>query len=168
MITPLPAADRVAVPWKNGGGITREIAVFPPGAGLEDFEWRISLAEVAATGPFSLFDGVDRHLTVLKGIMRLDFADRSLELHSADSLAFPGNVAVRGTPLDGPVIDLNVMTRRGVIQASVRHIEGRQVIAGATVLVLNLHSLDAHLLSGERGLSFVPEGPAILIDLDQV
>lgn len=167
MITPLPAADRVAAPWKNGGGITREIAIFPPGAGLEDFEWRISLAEVATAGPFSVFDGVDRHMTVLKGVMRLAFADRTIDLHSADSLAFPGDVFVQGTPLDGPVMDLNVMTRRGVIQASVRHIEGRQVIAGATVLVLNLHSLDAHLLSGEAGLSFVPEGPAILVGLDQ-
>ena len=40
----LPRDARVARPWKNGGGTTREVAVSPEGAGLDDFAWRISLA----------------------------------------------------------------------------------------------------------------------------
>ncbi|RAC78746.1 HutD family protein, partial [Burkholderia multivorans] len=75
------AADLVASPWKNGGGVTREIAAgFPeaghadapgadaPGAGaLDTFVWRVSVADVGAAGPFSRFDGVDRTLVLLSG-----------------------------------------------------------------------------------------------------
>ena len=55
----LRAADRVPAAWKNGGGVTREVASWPEQAGLDGFDWRISLAEVAAGGPFSVFPGVD-------------------------------------------------------------------------------------------------------------
>ena len=70
-LTVLRAGDRKAVPWKNGGGVTREIAAWPPGSGFDDFAWRVSMAEVREDGPFSNFAGVDRILTVLEGAMRL-------------------------------------------------------------------------------------------------
>jgi environmental stress-induced protein Ves len=54
-------------PWKNGGGATREIACWPPGAGLDDFDWRASIATIAASGPFSVFAGVDRTIMLLDG-----------------------------------------------------------------------------------------------------
>ena len=54
-------------PWKNGGGETIEIAVFPAGASVDDFDWRISMALVATDGPFSTFSGIDRTLTILDG-----------------------------------------------------------------------------------------------------
>lgn len=60
-------AARRFVPWKNGGGRTAEILASPAGAGLDDFAWRISTAEVATSGPFSLFPGVQRCLTVIEG-----------------------------------------------------------------------------------------------------
>ena len=47
-------------PWKNGGGSTTEIAVAPPGAGFDSFDWRISLATISHSGPFSTFAGIDR------------------------------------------------------------------------------------------------------------
>jgi environmental stress-induced protein Ves len=53
--------------WKNGGGSTTEIAVAPPGASLDDFDWRISMARVASDGPFSEFPGIDRTLAIVKG-----------------------------------------------------------------------------------------------------
>ena len=72
-----------ATPWKNGGGTTREIAAFPPGAGLDDFGWRLSVAEVERDGPFSVFSGVDRTIVLLDGAgMRL--RDRNTGLESAD------------------------------------------------------------------------------------
>ena len=52
----LRAADYRRMPWKNGSGETVEVAVFPPGASIDDFDWRISIATVAAeNGAFSLF-----------------------------------------------------------------------------------------------------------------
>jgi environmental stress-induced protein Ves len=53
--------------WKNGAGTTREIAVEPAGAGTDDFDWRLSLAEVDRDAPFSAFPGVDRCIVLLRG-----------------------------------------------------------------------------------------------------
>ncbi len=39
--TILLAADRTATTRKNLGGVTREIAAWPPGADLDDFDWRV-------------------------------------------------------------------------------------------------------------------------------
>jgi len=63
----LAARERQAAAWKNGGGVTREVAAYPPGAGLADFAWRVSFAKVAEGGPFSVFEGVDRIITLVAG-----------------------------------------------------------------------------------------------------
>ena len=56
-----------AMPWKNGGGTTQEIACWPPGAGLSEFGWRVSIATIAAPGPFSVFADIDRSIMLLEG-----------------------------------------------------------------------------------------------------
>ncbi|MFG1358423.1 HutD/Ves family protein [Xanthobacter pseudotagetidis] len=121
------AADCRRMPWKNGGGVTVEIACFPEGAGLGDFGWRVSSAVVAGAGPFSLFPGVERTLCVLAGAgLVLDFADGAeVRLDGASApYAFPADVQVAGAPLGGPVTDLNIMTRRGRFAHKVRRWEG--------------------------------------------
>ena len=55
-----------ATPWKNGGGLTREIVCMPHGGGLDSFDWRVSIAHIASNGPFSTFPGVDRVITLLE------------------------------------------------------------------------------------------------------
>jgi environmental stress-induced protein Ves len=112
----LPAAARSQTPWKNGGGVTSEIAAYPAGAGLDDFGWRVSTATVAAGGPFSRFDEIDRTLLVLGGEgLRLQIGERPPATVTPESgpISFPGDIAVHAELLDGPVSDLNVMTRRG-------------------------------------------------------
>ncbi len=162
MITHLLASDRVAVPWKNGGGVTSEVAASPPGAGMDDFTWRVSMAEVTQSGPFSCFPGVRRHLTVLRGRLRLDFAGRSHDLGPLDSLEFDGGTPVSGAPLE-PVLDLNVMAR-GEVSATVRQVEGRAVLAGASALLFNLHSHDALLFVDESGRD-ISCNPSLLIEI---
>ncbi|MGX8007987.1 HutD/Ves family protein [Mesorhizobium sp. ORM8.1] len=112
----LRAAGYRVMPWKNGGGTTTEIAVSPEAAGLDDFDWRISMARVETSGPFSSFPGVDRTLSVLEeeGIV-LDIAGRPPARLTATSapLSFPGDVPTGATLIGGPITDLNVMTRRG-------------------------------------------------------
>jgi environmental stress-induced protein Ves len=112
----LRAADYRVMPWKNGGGTTTEIAVSPDGVGLDDFDWRISMARVETSGPFSSFAGIDRTLSVLEGDgVVLDIAGRPPERLTADSapFAFPGDVRTSAALIGGPITDLNVMTRRG-------------------------------------------------------
>ncbi len=111
----VPAHDLVRTPWKNGGGTTAEVAVFPAGAGFEDFGWRISMADVAADGPFSAFTGIDRTLALIEGsALELDVDGVVHRLNeAAPLLSFPGEAATVGRLPAGPIRDLNVMTRRG-------------------------------------------------------
>lgn len=114
----LRARDRLAQTWKNGGGVTREVWVSPHGSGFEDFEWRVSIAEVRESGPFSIFAGIDRTMAILEGRLRLTFDARAVELTAQSApIAFSGDEPVSGEPIDGPVTDLNVMVRRGVCRA---------------------------------------------------
>ena len=140
----LRAQDRSPTPWKNGGGVTREIAIFPPGSGLDTFDWRVSMARVSAGGPFSLFPGVDRVLAVLEGDLTLRFEGGSMLGLSPTSppAAFPGDVPVVAETPPGPVTDLNVMTRRGRVRAAVTRVdfEGESVLGAAwRTLILTLH-----------------------------
>lgn len=155
----LRAATRRALPWKNGGGITREVAAFPPGSGLADFDWRISIAEVRAAGPFSRFPGVDRQMAVLEGRLALSLGAQPARSLASDTppLFFSGEVPAFGEPLDGPVLDLNVMTRRGRFESVVtRHslsdtlelepARGTLLVVALSDLVLQGAGVEAHLV----------------------
>jgi environmental stress-induced protein Ves len=129
----LRVADRKEMPWKNGGGVTTEIAVHPQGAGLGDFQWRVSTALVAADGPFSMFPGIDRSLTLLKGggmILSIEGRVPYGMTRRFEPLAFPADVPTSVRLIDGPITDLNVMTRRGAYESEVGLID----VAGEIVL----------------------------------
>jgi environmental stress-induced protein Ves len=117
----LKPADYVRMPWKNGGGHTMEIAAHPAGGTQAAFDWRVSIAEVAADGPFSLFPGVDRILVLLSGAgMRLTGDAHAAELRAPyEPYAFGGDDAISCTLVGGPVRDFNLMLRRGRAQGRV-------------------------------------------------
>ena len=108
--------DYKVMPWKNGGGVTTEIWISPPGSGLSGapFDWRVSIADVASDGPFSKFPGYDRHIMLLDGQgMRLETEnDGVIELALYRPAAFSGDWAVTGKLTDGPVRDFNLMVSR--------------------------------------------------------
>jgi uncharacterized protein len=112
MVRILRSVGYVARPWKNGGGTTRDIAVSPPSASLDTFDWRLSLAQVDRDGPFSCFDNVDRTLVLLNGSMTLHENNRRIDLVRNDPFAFEGERAIEAT-VAGSTLDFNVMTRRG-------------------------------------------------------
>lgn len=104
------------MPWKNGQGLTEEVAACPQGCTVETFDWRISIAHVGSDGPFSAFPGVDRSIALLDGDgLRLDLpGDKSTLLTpGGEPFAFPGEWAVSSRNGGGDTIDLNIMTRRG-------------------------------------------------------
>ncbi|MBQ0922272.1 HutD family protein [Hydrogenophaga aromaticivorans] len=99
-------------PWRNGGGVTRELLAWPDPA---DWRLRISVADIAADGPFSAFPGVQRWFVLLSGEgVVLDFDNHGLALRPGDApLAFDGAAAPGCRLMDGPVRDLNLMLRGG-------------------------------------------------------
>ncbi|WP_456292090.1 HutD/Ves family protein [Pseudomonas sp. AK106] len=109
-LTVLRAADYPRMPWKNGGGSTEEITR-DAGEGLEGFGWRLSIADIAESGGFSVFFGYQRIITVLQGAgmtMTIDGKD-SEPLLPSDPFAFSGDSAVSCTLLDGPIRDFNLI-----------------------------------------------------------
>ncbi|MBT2406131.1 MULTISPECIES: HutD family protein [unclassified Streptomyces] len=139
----LRAADRPAAVWKNGGGVTREIAAWPEGAGMSDFAWRVSLAEVAADGPFSAFPGVDRTLTLAEG-SGMDLAVAGVHRVVDERYApqdFPGDRPTDCRLLHGPVVNFNVMYRRDATEADTAVVRGALAVTvppGETLLVVAL------------------------------
>jgi environmental stress-induced protein Ves len=124
----LVAADDVTpVAWKNGGGVTRELLrVARPGAPPgEDWLLRISLADIAADGPFSPFPGIARAFAVIEGAgVRLRWPAtaarpaRERLVQAGDApLDFDGADAPDCHLLDGPTRDLNVMVRAAAARA---------------------------------------------------
>ncbi len=102
-------------PWRNGGGLTRELLAWPhhDNSG-DDWALRISVADIRADGPFSAFPGVDRWFAVLEGagvLLGLPEGQRSVEIADAP-LAFRGEAAPHCGLLDGATRDLNLMIRR--------------------------------------------------------
>jgi environmental stress-induced protein Ves len=120
-------------PWKNGGGVTRELwrepAEGPP-------RLRISVADVVVDGPFSHFPGIRRVITLLDGA---GFRLRGPTVHAdqlpgAEPFAFPGYVPVGCTLVAGPIRDVNVMWAEGGQGWTVtRHPGG--VLAGESFVV---------------------------------
>lgn len=103
----LRCGNLVEVPWKNGGGTTREIASGRMG---DQTVWRLSRADVVQDGAFSNFAGLVRVLTVVSGSgMELEFPDETLDAEPWDPVRFDGGLNVHSRLKDGPLTDLNLM-----------------------------------------------------------
>lgn len=116
-------ADQYAtVPWRNGGGTTREIAAYRDPSRHDDFLWRLSIATVAKPGPFSLFVGVDRTIALVEGAGMTLHSPTQTTLIGPDTPAFsfPGETEIYCELTEGTTIDLNIMTRRGFFAHNLR------------------------------------------------
>jgi environmental stress-induced protein Ves len=121
-VSAIPANEYRRERWKNGAGWTREILRWP--AQAEDWDWRLSIAEVDKDGPFSAFPGVDRELVLLSGEgMRLRFDDGEVaELQPPhDRVRFAGERVVQSELIAGPTQDFNLMWKRDRIEAQLLH-----------------------------------------------
>lgn len=115
-----PSAFRTQ-PWKNGGGITHEIAREDRGGTLL---WRLSIAEVASDGPFSAFPGLARILTVFEGAgLHLDTPAGRLAALPLVPLPFSGDLPVECRRIAGNVRDFNVIYDPSRIRATVTLLE---------------------------------------------
>jgi len=136
----LRAKDYPRMPWKNGGGFTEEITR-DAGDGLDGFGWRLSIADIEASGGFSSFAGYQRIITVLQGDgMRLTVDGApSRPLLPFDAYAFSGESHVSCTLLGGPIRDFNLIYAPGRYRARLQWFNGggRWFSAASTVLIFS-------------------------------
>ena len=176
----LRATERQALPWKNGGGLTREVLAHPPGSDLGHFDWRLSIAEIHRAGPFSRFPGIERRMAVLAGCLRLSVDEGAALSVSPDTppVEFSGEVPAFAAPVGGPVTDLNLMMRRGrfdcrferrLASAPLRLTprSGTRVIVALSELIVrcaaeeaDLAKLDALLIEGESRCEVIAQAAA--------
>lgn len=117
----LRLAELAPVAWRNGGGLTLEIAHGGAGAdGGMDWDWRLSVATIAQDGPFSTFAGVDRSATLVDGAVRLVSAAQTLDWTApGETHGFAGETAFTARLAGGRARFFNVMVRRGRLVAAV-------------------------------------------------
>jgi environmental stress-induced protein Ves len=116
MIHHLTSRDYTVMPWKNGGGSTTELAIFPDQASVQSgFDWRISLADLDGSGPFSRFPGYDRIITQISGppmvLLHEGWGEKLLRRN--EPYHFAGEMTTV-CELHGRAQDFNIMTRRGL------------------------------------------------------
>ncbi|HLZ68164.1 MAG TPA: HutD family protein [Aliidongia sp.] len=168
-VTQLPAATYRVMPWRNGLGTTTEIAI-EPGAG-DRFRWRVSIADVPSSGPFSNFPGYDRLIAVVSGAgMRLAVDKRATVLldQASAPYGFPGDAPTECTLVGGPIRDFNLILDRASTVGSLARLRfpvpsALPSLDGGTAL---LHALAGRLTvdAGALGTWMVAEGDTLRLD----
>ncbi|MFT5504834.1 MAG: environmental stress-induced protein Ves [Gammaproteobacteria bacterium] len=135
--------------WRNGLGVTTELLRSDNDSG--EFDWRLSIAQVAQDGLFSDFAGLRRQLLLLEGSgIELDFNQNQKMIlnHRFEVADFDGGWSTAARLLDGPIQDFNVMTRKDVCHARVysSHSDCDQWIP----------------MEGKLFLVFSPDGPILI------
>jgi len=138
----------IDVPWKNGGGITRNIALATCGV---QTAWRLSRADVAQDGAFSNFSGLVRILTVVSDTgMVLESPGGQLDADPWKPVRFDGGLHVYSRLNDGPLTDLNLMFDPSLCDGSVTTLSG-PLVRKVGPLETGLTAL--HVLKGHPTLS---------------
>ncbi|MDD2881690.1 MAG: HutD family protein [Rhodoferax sp.] len=139
--------------WKNGGGWTRTVASREAEHLLN---WRVSVADITAAGPFSRFDGLDRTAVMVRGAgLSLSGDAQAWRFDGPGSSAqFPGELSLRCDAPDVPTQLWNVMVQRGQAQAKLLIVEDDAVdlTPAPDVLVLVLRGRFELALPGADSL----------------
>ena len=154
-------------PWRNGMGVSWEIASFKP-EGAADFSWRVAKARIDRDVPFSIYPGIDRVFMQLSGNgLDLEFeGGRVLQVHeSFVPHAFACDVPLYCKLRNGPCFDLNLFTARGAYGAEpqVVQLEGLVEVAldGAEAVVFALEGTAE--LAGQDGAIILRQGDAAVV-----
>lgn len=167
----LRAHDYRRMAWKNGGGITTEIARSDGDA--DGFDWRVSIAEIAQDGDFSIFPDVDRELMLLDGggVELVIGCDEPVALtRRYQKHAFPGEAPVSCRLLDGPTRDFNLMVRRGRYASELlaRPLVGAQLLFPAAATDWLVHVVYGHLVVNDHpDLPRAETGETLLVEFTE-
>lgn len=155
MIRTAALADIAPQPWKNGGGLTRDLLAWPTAA---DWQLRISVAEVARSGPFSAYPGIERHFAVVQGAgVVLRFADGARRLvRGSAPLVFDGAAAPGCELVAGETLDLNLLCRQSAGSATMQAVRPGLAWTAAAPLRAVFTALPATLVMAGRAVAELP------------
>lgn len=158
-------------PWRNGGGITRELLAWPH---RDEWRIRLSVADIERDGPFSFYPAAERWFAVLegKGVKLKVGGGTQILTPDTEPLCFSGSAEVDCELLDGPTRDFNMMALPGagrlirVSDAHVGEVRARTLLAGYAPRGGALAVYDEHVLDLEPGVLawrlLEQEGPAVI------
>lgn len=147
MIKIIPKQSFKNIPWKNGEGVTLELAINDDGH-LADFEWRLSIAKVDKDGEFSDFSGYTRNLVLIsgKGVILSHNENQIDRLNSQlDFSIFDGGNKTIATLVSGPITNFNLMTKTKNFVSSVETFSGLQNVILKNSLLCFIYGLDKEL-----------------------
>jgi len=144
-------ADAQAAPWRNGGGVTHELAAWPAQG---EWVWRMSVAEVGMSGPFSRFDGITRWLAVLQGagvVLHVRTPSDSVDADACEHrltaedapLCFDGGAATDCQLIAGPTQDFNLMVRQACLPARMVRVHGDFQAAVSAMKTVAAYAIDS-------------------------
>jgi environmental stress-induced protein Ves len=144
-------ADAPATPWRNGGGVTRELAAWPAQG---EWRWRMSVAEVESSGPFSRFDGITRWFAVLQGagvVLNVRTPSDSGEAGASEHrltvleqpLCFDGAAATDCQLVNGPTQDFNLMVQGSSLPARMVRLRGDFQAIDAATKIIAVYAIDS-------------------------
>lgn len=140
----LPANVRQAQTWRNGAGVTFEVAraAHPQRAG--EFLWRVSIADVAASGPFSSFVGYARLIALIAGdgMFLRGLGPTDTPLRPFEVLRFDGAAPVEAILTQGPVKDFNVIFDPVRCRATLAFVagSGRHSVSARAAFLVNVET----------------------------
>jgi len=165
------AANQQLMTWKNGGGRTKEIAIYPTDATLENFDWRISTAQIERGGPFSIFTGINRTLALLDGTTLVLHIEGNPPTHlkkGSMPVSFEGELHVSSELTGGNVSDFNVMSRRKICSHSVdlMRVDGRANLArrGDFCILYQAENCCVRLQADKVESTELYQGDAVIFD----
>ena len=173
-ITRLDPATYRRTPWKNGGGVTVDIAAaYAAGAapvGWDGMLWRFGHTQIIAPGPFSDLAGYDRILTVIggRGLVLEVEGGAALDVREPyRPVRFRGEDRITSRLEAGPVRVLNLLADRTRYAIAVAILRGGDVGAlnGAIAIAYALEDSAgaiggrAFSLKGDEALRLAGEDP---------
>jgi len=127
-------AEHLKAQWPNGRGTSYEIASQTPG--VSGWTWRVAIAPVVEDCDFSHFENVHRQLLIISGgEMVLDVGGETVICKPGEVAVFAGDIATTAKLVDGPIVDLNLMTVRGKASGVMTHIKRPSLLPSAEMLV---------------------------------
>ena len=133
-----------AMPWRNGRGVTLEIAREP--AMGEEFAWRLSLADIDTDAEFSAYPGYRRALVLVAGnSLQLRFRGHGNRLldPSSRGARFEGDWQTHCAVPKGRCTDLSLIVRKGPAAGPVAVVRAPKILSlrstGRAVLARDLY-----------------------------